>query len=60
MTTDTTDTTTKTANLPAVVADDVWLAARKALLAEENALTRARDELNAKRRDLPRVTVSKV
>jgi len=28
-------------------------AARRALLAEEKALTRAGDELNAKRRDLP-------
>nr|WP_229835902.1 DUF899 domain-containing protein [Dactylosporangium sucinum] len=36
-----------------------WLAARKALLAKEKALTRARDELNADRRRLPMVRVDK-
>jgi predicted dithiol-disulfide oxidoreductase (DUF899 family) len=34
-----------------------WLAARKELLAEEKALTRHRDEVNAKRRRLPMVRI---
>jgi predicted dithiol-disulfide oxidoreductase (DUF899 family) len=40
-------------DLPQVVSRDAWLAARKELLAEEKALTRARDAVNAKRRELP-------
>ena len=36
-----------------------WLAARRALLAEEKALTRFRDELAAERRALPRVRIAK-
>ena len=42
-------------SLPKVVSRDEWLAARKELLAEEKAMTRARDALNAKRRHLPMV-----
>jgi predicted dithiol-disulfide oxidoreductase (DUF899 family) len=41
------------------VSRDQWLAARRALLAEEKAFTRARDELSRKRRDLPWVKVEK-
>lgn len=51
--------TTNTTNLPNVVSRDEWLAARKALLAEEKRLTRQRDELNAQRRKLPMVEVEK-
>ena len=39
--------------LPQIVSRDEWRAARKALLAEEKALTRRRDALNAVRRGLP-------
>ncbi|GGM47368.1 hypothetical protein GCM10007977_056250 [Dactylosporangium sucinum] len=46
-------------NPPPVVTREEWLAARKALLAKEKALTRARDELNADRRRLPMVRVDK-
>jgi predicted dithiol-disulfide oxidoreductase (DUF899 family) len=42
-------------NLPPVVSRADWLAARKSLLAEEKALTRARDAVNTKRRLLPMV-----
>jgi predicted dithiol-disulfide oxidoreductase (DUF899 family) len=45
--------------MPKIVARAEWLAARKALLAEEKALTRARDALAAKRRRLPMVKVEK-
>ena len=38
---------------------DEWLAARKELLAEEKAMTRARDALNTKRRELPMVRIDK-
>jgi predicted dithiol-disulfide oxidoreductase (DUF899 family) len=38
---------------------DEWLAARKALLIKEKALTRAQDELAAERRRLPMVKVDK-
>lgn len=44
-------------SLPAVVSRNEWLAARKCLLVEEKALTRARDVLNTKRRELPMVAV---
>jgi predicted dithiol-disulfide oxidoreductase (DUF899 family) len=45
--------------LPQVVSQQEWLAARKELLAEEKAMTRARDALNVKRRELPMVKVEK-
>ena len=50
---------TSTENLPRAVSAAEWRAARVALLAEEKALTRARDELNRKRRELPMVRVEK-
>ncbi|WP_194837413.1 DUF899 domain-containing protein [Nocardia sp. XZ_19_369] len=46
-------------NRPAVTTRDEWLAARTSLLAEEKAHTRRQDELAAKRRALPMVTVDK-
>ncbi|MBA2625191.1 MAG: DUF899 domain-containing protein [Acidimicrobiia bacterium] len=46
--------------LPQVVSRDEWVAARKELLVEEKALTRARDALSTKRRELPMVEVEKV
>jgi predicted dithiol-disulfide oxidoreductase (DUF899 family) len=46
-------------NLPAVVSETEWQAAREALLAEEKEATRARDALAAKRRRLPRVRIGK-
>jgi predicted dithiol-disulfide oxidoreductase (DUF899 family) len=46
-------------NLPQVVSRDDWLAARKELLAEEKAATRARDALNTRRRTLPMVRIDK-
>ncbi|MFN0113605.1 MAG: DUF899 domain-containing protein [Paracoccaceae bacterium] len=42
---------------PHTVSREDWNAARKALLAEEKAFTRARDALSAKRRELPWVRV---
>jgi predicted dithiol-disulfide oxidoreductase (DUF899 family) len=42
-----------------VVSDEQWIEARRALLAEEKALTRARDRLSEKRRALPWVKVQK-
>jgi predicted dithiol-disulfide oxidoreductase (DUF899 family) len=44
-------------NLPAVVTREEWLIARQVLLAEEKAMTRARDRLSTKRRNLPMVAV---
>ena len=44
-------------DLPDVVSRAEWEAARKALLAQEKELTRARDRLNADRRRLPMVSV---
>ncbi|MEA2192381.1 MAG: hypothetical protein QOI73_2502 [Solirubrobacteraceae bacterium] len=46
-------------SLPEVVSPADWRAARIALLEEEKALTRARDALNVKRRELPMVEVDK-
>ena len=43
--------------LPEIVSPEEWRAARVALLEEEKTLTRARDELSAKRRQLPMVAV---
>jgi predicted dithiol-disulfide oxidoreductase (DUF899 family) len=45
--------------LPDVVSPEVWRAARVQLLAEEKAMTRARDALSAKRRELPMVEITK-
>ena len=46
-------------SLPTVVSRDEWLTARKELLAEEKALTRARDTLVTRRRELPMVKIDK-
>lgn len=46
-------------SLPQVASRDEWLAARKELLAEEKAMTRAPDALNVKRRELPMVRIEK-
>jgi predicted dithiol-disulfide oxidoreductase (DUF899 family) len=46
-------------SLPKVVSREEWLAARTELLAEEKAMTRARDALNVKRRELPMVKIDK-
>jgi len=46
-------------SLPEIVSREDWLAARKDLLAREKELTRARDALNAERRQLPMVKVEK-
>ena len=44
---------------PEIVSREEWLKARLELLAEEKALTRRRDALNARRRQLPMVRVEK-
>ncbi|HWC11102.1 MAG TPA: DUF899 family protein, partial [Acidimicrobiales bacterium] len=46
-------------SLPRIATRDEWLAARKELLAEEKKLTRRRDLLNTRRRDLPMVEIEK-
>jgi predicted dithiol-disulfide oxidoreductase (DUF899 family) len=46
-------------NLPPVVSQTEWQAARDALLAKEKEATRARDALAAERRRLPRVGIDK-
>jgi len=46
-------------SLPKVVSPAEWRAARIELLAEEKAMTRARDALNTKRRELPMVRIEK-
>ncbi len=48
---------TTTLNYPRIASRADWLAARKRLLAEEKALTKARDQLNRRRRELPMVRV---
>src|SRR3954452_3610974 len=45
--------------LPDIVSREAWRAARVALLADEKALTTARDALSAKRRQLPMVRIEK-
>ncbi|MEY9211895.1 DUF899 domain-containing protein [Thermobifida halotolerans] len=45
--------------LSKIVSRDEWLAARRDFLAKEKEFTRARDALNAQRRELPRVLVDK-
>ena len=44
---------------PKVASRDEWLEARKELLAKEKEMTRARDELNVQRRELPMVEITK-
>ncbi len=46
-------------NLPRVVSQNEWLAARKELLAKEKEATRARDALRAERQALPMVEIEK-
>ena len=46
-------------NMPQIVSPQEWQAAREELLVEEKKLTRARDELAAKRRRMPRMEVEK-
>ena len=46
-------------SLPEVVSREEWRAARVELLAEEKAMTRARDALSTKRRELPMVRIDK-
>jgi predicted dithiol-disulfide oxidoreductase (DUF899 family) len=46
-------------SLPQIVSRDEWLAARQDLLVKEKALTRSRDALNAARRRLPMVEITK-
>src|SRR2546425_4794268 len=48
-----------TKNLPAVVSQAEWQAARDKLLAKEKAATHSRDALAAERRRLPRVRIDK-
>lgn len=45
--------------LPTIVSRDEWLVARRALLADEKAMTRARDRINTRRRELPMVEIDK-
>jgi len=44
-------------SLPRIASREEWLEARKALLAEEKAMTKARDALSTKRRELPMVRI---
>ena len=46
-------------SLPAVVSQEEWLRARRDLLTAEKELTRARDALSTRRRELPMVEVAK-
>jgi len=46
-------------SLPRVASREAWLVARKKLLVEEKAMTRARDALNTQRRELPMVEIEK-
>ena len=46
-------------NLPPVVSAEEWQSARDALLVKEKKATRARDDLAAERRRLPRVHIDK-
>ena len=50
---------TTTRSRPEIVSQDEWLAARLELLAKEKELTRHRDEVNAERRRLPMVEITK-
>ncbi|MBB4652523.1 putative dithiol-disulfide oxidoreductase (DUF899 family) [Aminobacter niigataensis] len=42
-----------------IVSKEQWVVARRALLAKEKAMTRARDQLSAERRELPWVRIDK-
>jgi predicted dithiol-disulfide oxidoreductase (DUF899 family) len=46
-------------SLPEVVSPEAWRAARVELLADEKAMTKARDALATKRRELPMVEITK-
>jgi predicted dithiol-disulfide oxidoreductase (DUF899 family) len=46
-------------SLPRIASREEWLAARQDLMAEEKALTRRRDALNIRRRELPMVEITK-
>jgi len=46
-------------SLPRIVDREEWLGARNELLAEEKDLTRRRDDLNTRRRELPMVEITK-
>ena len=46
--------------LPRIASREEWRAARVELLAEEKAMTKARDALSTKRRNLPMVEVTVV
>jgi predicted dithiol-disulfide oxidoreductase (DUF899 family) len=46
-------------NLPRIASREQWLEERKRLLAKEKEMTRARDALNAERRNLPMVEITK-
>ncbi|MDQ6784526.1 MAG: DUF899 domain-containing protein [Actinomycetota bacterium] len=46
-------------SLPSVVSREEWLVERKKLLRAEKAMTRARDELSTRRRELPMVEIDK-
>ena len=46
-------------SLPKIVSPEEWTAARRAFLAKEKQATRQRDQLNAERRELPMVEVTK-
>ena len=50
---------TRTVDKPRIVSREEWLAARKVLLEKEKKLTRERDAIAAKRRQLPWVRVEK-
>ena len=45
--------------LPKIVSREEWRAARVELLADEKAMTKARDALSTKRRELPMVEIDK-
>jgi predicted dithiol-disulfide oxidoreductase (DUF899 family) len=51
--------TTSQIDHPNVVSRGEWLAARKELLVKEKQLTRQRDEVDLRRRELPWVKVEK-
>ena len=46
-------------SLPRIATRDEWLVARRELLAEEKDLTRRRDTINARRRELPMVEIER-